>query len=121
MLGMNWLKRKLKTKMAPIEHKYAQKMTRRLSGIYAFLGWNFVSLFLYWTFKQHIPEGPGKTQKYLEVMNVPHATVIEFSGFNMKRVNEYEVDRRKEYMESKKGTGDVEVMIDKNWTEESNS
>lgn len=119
MLGMNWLKRKLKTKMTPVEHKLAQKMTRRLSFAYAFLGWNFVSLLLYWTFKQHIPDGAGRTQRYLEVMNIPHANVIEFSGLNPRKINEYTVDRRKEYLESKKGSKDVEVMIDKDWIEES--
>ncbi|XP_051160769.1 uncharacterized protein LOC127281210 [Leptopilina boulardi] len=110
MLGMNWLKRKLKKNMTPLQRPYAAKMSRRLSFIYAFLGWNFVAVLIYMTFKSHIPEGPGKTQRYLEIMNISKAEVIQLSG--LKKISEYQVDRTEEYLKSKEGTGDIEVMID---------
>lgn len=65
MLGMNWLKRKLKKNMTPLQRPYAAKMSRQLSFIYAFLGWNFVAVLIYMTFKSHIPEGPGKSKQIL--------------------------------------------------------
>lgn len=49
-------------------------------------------------------------QRYLEIMNISRAEVIQLSG--LKKISEYQVDRTEEYLKSKEGTGDIEVMID---------
>ncbi|XP_033217301.1 uncharacterized protein LOC117173042 [Belonocnema kinseyi] len=100
MFGLNWLKPILRRKMKPIPQDRAKKALSTLTLTYVFLGWNFVSLLLYLTWKKSIPEGPEKVRKYAEVLNIDHAHVIKFSG--LSKVSEYNIDRTEEVMQDTK-------------------
>lgn len=86
--------------MTPVPEHRARKTVERLSMVYAFLGWNFVTILLYFTWSKHIPEGPERLSKIIEVMDLDHARVIQFSG--LEKVSEYNLDRTEEVLKDTK-------------------